>query len=85
MVIMGWSDDPDDSLARGVEAAERALALDDRDAVAYFALGRVLTMQGKHDAAIAALETALQLNPNFAQAYHGLGFAFMLAGRLDEA
>ncbi len=84
-VVMGWAEDPDACLAAGLTAAETALALDDKDAVAYFALGRVHMMLGEHDAAIAALETSLILNPSFAQAHHGLGFALALAGRLAEA
>ncbi|MEE8501134.1 MAG: tetratricopeptide repeat protein, partial [Kiloniellales bacterium] len=84
-VVMGWADTPDEALAPGLMAANMALALDDKDPVAYFALGRVTMMRGEHDAAIAALETTLALNPSFAQAYHGLGFALALAGRLEEA
>ena len=84
-VIMGWAEDPDQTLAVGMAAAKKALALDDRDAVAYFAAGRVHMMLGEHDASIAALETSSTLNPSFAQAYHGLGFVLLLAGRLDDA
>ncbi len=84
-VIMGWAEDPDRTLAAGMAAAKKALALDDKDAVAYFAAGRVHMMLGEHDASIGALETSLRLNPSFAQAYHGLGFALALAGQLKEA
>ncbi len=84
-VIMGWTDDPDASLAAGMTAAKKALALDDKDAVAYFALGRVQTMLGEHDSAIAALESSLALKPSFAQANHGLGMAQAFAGQLDDA
>ena len=84
-LILGYAESPDESLAAGLAAAKKAIALDDKDPVAYFALGRVLMMQGEHDASIAELEMALRLNPNFAQAYHGLGFALALSGRLEEA
>jgi adenylate cyclase len=84
-VIMGWTDDVQRSLAEGMAAAKKALALDDKDPVAYFAAGRIYMMRGQHDDSIAALETAIDLNPSFAQAYHGLGMALTLAGRLDEA
>ena len=82
---MGWAEDPDQTLAAGMTAAKKALALDDKDAVAYFAAGRVHMMLGEHDASIGALETSLRLNPSFAQAYHGLGFALTLAGRIEDA
>jgi len=84
-VIMGWSEDPEQSLEAGMTLAKKALALDDKDPVAYFAAGRIHMMQGQHDDSIAALETAIELNPSFAQAYHGLGMALTLAGRLEEA
>ena len=84
-VIMGYAESPEESLAAGLAAARKAVALDDKDPVAYFALGRVYTVQGEQDASIAELEMALRLNPSFAQAYHGLGFALALSGRLDEA
>jgi adenylate cyclase len=84
-VIMGWSEDPEQSLEAGMTLAKQALAHDDKDPTAYFAAGRIHMMQGRHDDSIAALETAIELNPSFAQAYHGLGMVLMLAGRLDES
>ncbi len=84
-VIMGWAENPAESLSAGMTVAKEALALDDKDAVAYFALGRVHMLRGEHDASIAALDTAIDLNPSFAHAYHGRGFALTLAGRLEEA
>ena len=84
-VIMGWSEDAEQCLDAGMTLAQQALALDDKDPVAYFAAGRIQMMQGQHDDSIASLETAIELNPSFAQAYHGLGMALTLAGRLGEA
>ncbi len=84
-VIMGWSEDVQKSLQDGMAIAQKALALDNKDPVAYFGIGRILMMQGKHDDSIAALETAVELNPSFAQAYHGLGMVLTLAGRLEDA
>jgi adenylate cyclase len=83
--MLGFAEAPAESLAAALTAAKKALAVDDKDPVAYFALGRVYMMRGKHDASVAELETALALNPSFAQAYHGLGAALMLSGRLEEA
>jgi adenylate cyclase len=83
--MLGFSEAPDESLAAALTAAKRALALDDKDPVAYFALGRVYMMHGKHDASVVELETAISINPSFAMAYHGLGSALMLSGRLEEA
>lgn len=84
-VVMHWADDIPAELEAGMKAARSALAADERDAIAYFAIGRIHMMQGRPDDAIAALETSISLNPSFAQAHHGMGMALCLAGRLDEA
>jgi len=84
-VIMGWSDDPDQSLEKGMALAEKALSLDERDPIAFFAIGRIHMMKGRHDDSIDALERAIDLNPSFAQSHHGLGMVLTLAGRLDDA
>ncbi|GMQ90689.1 MAG: tetratricopeptide repeat protein [Gammaproteobacteria bacterium] len=84
-VIMGYADDPEARLQEGLTAAELALEHDDKDAIPYFAAGRIRMMLGEHDSAIASLEKSIQINPCFAQSYHGLGFALALAGRLEEA
>ena len=84
-VIMGWADDPEAFLSIGMDTAKKALALDPRESVAYFALGRIHMLQGNHDASIAALEKAIELNPNAFFAYHGLGMVLVLAGRMEEA
>jgi adenylate cyclase len=84
-VVMGWPDDPEHDLDLGMAAARRALQVDDKDPVGYFAIGRIHMMQGDHDASIGALETSIRFNPSFSQAHHGLGMVLTLAGRLDEA
>ncbi len=84
-VVMGWADDPESCLDAGMKLAEKALVIDDKDPMAYFAVGRIHMMRGRHDDSIAALETSIGLNPSFAQSHHGLGMALTLAGRLDEA
>lgn len=84
-VIMGWGADDEHSLNQGMEAAQKALTLDPKDSVAYFALGRIQMLRGQHDESIASLEKAIELNPNSFQAYHGLAMVLTLAGRLDEA
>ena len=83
-VMLGFADDPPGTLAEGLQAGERGVALDDREAFTHFALGRVATLLGKHDLAIAELERAVDLNPSYAHAHYALGFAFLWAGRAAE-
>ena len=83
-VFLGYAEVPGKSLESALTAAKKALALDDKDPVAYFALGRVYMMRGEHDASVAELEKALELSPSFALAHHGLGVTLVLSGRLEE-
>ena len=84
-VIMGWAEDAAAALDAGYASAQRALRIDDKDPLPYFANGRIQMMRGEHDASIGALRRSIYLNPSFAQAHHGLGMALVLAGELEEA
>ena len=82
--MLAFTESPDESLELAYQAARRALGLDDKDPSAYFALGRVRMMQGKHDDSVAELSRAVALSPSFALAHHGLGFALLLSGLIEE-
>ena len=84
-VLMGWTNEPEETRELALRAARQAVAADDRDPQAHFALGGVYTMNGEYEAAIAELEEALDLNPNMALASFTLGSAFVWAGRASEA
>ncbi len=83
--IQGYVDDPDASLIQGLAVAERAVALDDKDAFAQYVLGRLLNFNAQSDRAIATLEKAVALNPNYAQGHYALGSALNWDGRAEEA
>ncbi len=77
---------PDDAvLDEALSSAQRAIELDDQDAIGYFVIGRVHLARREYDQAINALEYALELNPCLAQTYCGLGDSLAYEGRLDEA
>ena len=84
-VVFSYADSPLEDLELALRLANKAVALDDKEAMAHLALGRVQTLRGEYDAAIAELRTAIDLNPSSALARHGLGLALMLTGQLDEA
>lgn len=85
LVVLGFSDERDRLLEEGRQLAKKAMEIDSRDPIAYFAIGRIHMMQGDHDESIAAIKYSLELNPNFAHSYFGLGFVLTLAGELKEA
>jgi TolB-like protein/class 3 adenylate cyclase/Flp pilus assembly protein TadD len=61
------------ALSVAQQHAGLALALDDQDAWAYFAVGAVEFWRGRYQEAIAAYRRSIDLNPNFALAHGFLG------------
>lgn len=84
-VTLGVTDDPGRSLEQAIHAAEKAVALDNRDAAAHFALGRVYILRHEYKRAIAEMEAALSLNASFDRAYYGLGMALLYSGRPEDS
>ena len=68
-----------------LEAATRAIALDPRDPLGHFSLGRAVALTRQFDRAIAELRLAIELSPSFAQAHFGLGQTLVYARRHAEA
>lgn len=68
-----------------VAIADQAVHLDDRDAVARFALGRALTVRQDYDDAMAEMTMATDLNPALAIGWCGLADAHAYAGEFDRA
>ena len=81
----GFADDPGASLEQAARAAEQAVALDARDPVARFALGRVHIFRHAYENAIAEMEAALDLNASSDRAYYCLGLAFLYGGRAEDS
>ncbi len=84
-IILGFSGDRDGDLARAFDAGKTAVMLDDSDPFAHVALGRVHTVRGEHDMAIAACDRAIALNPNYASAHFGRAHSLWHTGRAEEA
>jgi adenylate cyclase len=83
--INQWTSSPTLSLERGHEAARQAVALNDRDPSAHWALGAMYLWMRRHDAAVSELERAISLNPNFSLAHSLLGLALHYAGKSELA
>ena len=84
-VLYSYVDSLLEDLEQALRFANKAVALDDKEAMAHNTLGRVQTLRGEYDEAIVELRTAIDLNPSFALAHMWLGQALMLTGQLDEA
>jgi adenylate cyclase len=66
-------------------AARKAVACDDRDPLAHWALGGAYIMQHDYPPAIDALQIALRLNPSLAWGHFWLALAFALSGEAEKA
>ncbi len=83
-VWSGWAADPKATALEARQLATRAVAIDDRDAFAHFALAVTLLSFGELDASIAEQRRALALYPHFAAAAAELGRLLAFSGDTDE-
>ncbi len=81
----GYADDPDAYLAAGLEAARKAVALDNNDAEAHTVLSALCLFTEQHEQAITECRRAIELNPNFAEAHARLANALACSGRTEDA
>jgi adenylate cyclase len=65
----GWAEDTEQAAAFALEIAERAVALDDNETQAHFALAVILLWHRQHDRALAEAERCIAASPNFAHAH----------------
>jgi TolB-like protein/Flp pilus assembly protein TadD len=75
----------EEKLREGVDAAERAVALNPDNARAHLAVGLMHMLRGEFDRAVLANETAVSLNRNLAQAHSNLGNALVHLGQTRQA
>ena len=85
--VFGWVEDPAEALRRSVEAARRALTIDDpgANARARGILGNIHTVTGDYEAALADAERALQLNASDAVAHALRGGILLWTGKSEES
>lgn len=75
----------ENTLTRGVSAAERAVALDPGNARAHHAMGLVHVLRGDFERSVLANRTAIALDRNFALAHNNLGNSLVHLGNGGEA
>ncbi len=80
-----WANAPGESLAKAIECAERARAIDDNYSELYTLMGAIHLTRGEFDAAIESCERAVKLDPSGAYATGFFAFTLNWAGRPKEA
>jgi adenylate cyclase len=75
----------EESIEKGIEMAQKALAVSDSIPGAHAILCSLYTLKGEYDKAIAEGERAIAVEPGGAQAYAYYANSLSWAGRLEEA
>ena len=76
---------PRDELPKALEAARKAVELDDTLAEAHTSLARALASNLQLSAAMSEFKRAIELNPNYATAHQWFGECLQSQGRVEEA
>ncbi len=82
--LIGASQDLNETRSKVLEAAQRAVELDDTNAAALSRLCHAYAINKRYEEAIAAAHTAIDLNPIDPISHAGLGCILHLAGHPDE-
>jgi tetratricopeptide (TPR) repeat protein len=85
MVDRLWGKSPKESLTRAIELGQRAVALDESEAMAHASLGYFYAWAGQFDKAIAHAERGLSLEPNSSDVLFNSGAALAYSGRPEQS
>ena len=84
-VALGVSTSPKESLAKALELAQKAVAMDEFSPTNYDTLGYVLSMMGEHERALAEFEKASTLCPSCSDPYMYIGYIQYCMDETDKA
>ncbi len=81
----GWTDPREEAVRKGIEFAERAIAVDPQEPLGYIQLSYLYSVVGDYDRSIALAEHAATLASNDYQSTAALALQLMWAGELERA
>jgi adenylate cyclase len=84
-VLLGASQSPGESIARGIEMAQKAISLDQKISFPHGTLTQLYTLRKDYDKALSEAEIGVVLEPNSAYSNAFLGNALVYSNRYEEA
>jgi class 3 adenylate cyclase/TolB-like protein/Tfp pilus assembly protein PilF len=85
MAVLGWTEFPDQELARGAAEARKSIALAPNEPDGYHALGLILLASAEYDQAKDAVKRAIEINPSDANALAVWGSVQSFSGEIGGA
>jgi adenylate cyclase len=82
--VLGWSENYEDSMAKGKAAAIRGVEQEDEESWVHWVLGACHIYELRHDLGLAELKRAIELNPNDADVLADVGYFYSYAGQAEE-
>lgn len=83
--VFKWSSNPDESLAKALDAAQKAISADENNPGGYSLLGNVYLVQGKTKQALEMCEKAIEIAPGNSFSFVWLANVLVDSGRVSEA
>ena len=81
----GWSDQPDADIREGLDAALKAVQLDEKNSYAHYGLAICSAIANAPEQAVLAAEKAIEISPSFALGYLVLGMGRLFRGNAHDA
>jgi TolB-like protein len=81
----GWSDQPDADIREGLDAALKAVQLDEKNPYAHYGLAICSAVANAPEQAVLAAEKAIEISPSFALGHLVLGLGHLFRGHAHDA
>ena len=85
LVAYGWSDKPAEDIREGLDAALKAIHLDEKNPYSHYALAICSVYANAPEQAIVAAEKAVEISPSYALGHLVLGLAKLFRGDARDA
>jgi len=85
IVAFGWSENPQNDLREGLQAAHVAIRLDEKDPYSHYALAIISVFSDALEQAVRSGEKAVEISPSFTLGHFVLGLARLFSGNAIDS